>query len=475
MGGSPLHSSAVKTEVEALDNNMVKLSVEVDEGEFEQAVDDAFRRIAREVRIPGFRPGKAPRRLLEAKLGADFAREEALRESLPDYYATAVRDHAVDAIAAPEIDITGGERDGPLAFDAVVEVRPQIEVSGYEDLTVTIPSPVPTDAELDDQIDRLRGQSAQLEEVARPATDGDNLTIDIHGSHEGEPVAGLTADDYLYEIGTSGIVDEVDNQLRGAKVGDILDFSAPHPDADEAPLHFRILVKEVKAKILPDVDDDWASEASEFDTVDELRADIRKRIAGVKVLQSRMALRDRTARALADLVTDPIPDALVEHELQHRLEDFLLRLKAQGVELADYLGTTGQTQDDLVAEMRTAAAEVAKVDLALRSVGEAEGIEVTDDDIESELVSAAAQMDEDPDELRRQFTDADQVPAVRSDLRKRKTLDWLVERVQIVDTEGDPIDRSDLEPPEPDDNGGEGGNVIGTSTVDNPDTSETET
>src|SRR3954470_7644037 len=174
---APLHSlPGMKAVVEPLEGNKVKLSVEVDEQEFERALDTAFKKIAREVRVPGFRPGKAPRRILEARLGKDAARQEALREALPDYYAQAIKDNDVDAIAAPEIDITSGEESGPIAFDAVVEIRPQLSVPGYGGLRVTVPNPNPSDEEIDAQIDRLRNTGAALEEVTRPAKTTDNLT-----------------------------------------------------------------------------------------------------------------------------------------------------------------------------------------------------------------------------------------------------------------------------------------------------------
>src|SRR5438477_7152838 len=177
---APLHSlPGMKAVVEPLEGNKVKLSVEVDEQEFERALDQAFRKIAREVRVPGFRPGKAPRRILEARLGKDAARQEALREALPDYYAQALKDNAVDAIAPPEIDLTSGQESGPIAFDAVVEVRPQLHVPGYGGLRVPVPNPNPTDEEIDAQIDRLRNTGAVLQEVQRPAQPTDNVTIDL--------------------------------------------------------------------------------------------------------------------------------------------------------------------------------------------------------------------------------------------------------------------------------------------------------
>ena len=238
----------MKAVVEPLEGNKVKLSVEVDEQEFERAIDAAFRKIAREVRIPGFRPGKAPRRILEARLGKETGRSEALRDALPDYYSQALRDHDVDAIAPPEIDITAGREAGPLAFDAVVEVRPQLQLPGYEGLRVEIPSPTVTAEEIDAQVDRLRGNFAQLTEVGRPARDGDNLTIDLKGTRDGQDVPGLTINDFLYPLGSGTVLPELDVRLQGARPGDILAFDADLPDG---PVSLKVLVKDVKEKVAP--------------------------------------------------------------------------------------------------------------------------------------------------------------------------------------------------------------------------------
>ncbi len=440
----------MKATVETLEGNKVKVSVEVDETEFESAVDDAFRRIAREVRIPGFRPGKAPRRVLEAQLGSGFAREEALRHALPEYYAKAVRENDVDVIAPPEIDITGGEEDGPVVFDAVVEIRPEIAISGHDDLTVTIPSPLVSDEEVDAQVERLRQNFAELATVDRAAQDGDNVSIDIAGWEDDEPVSGLTADDYLYEVGAGAVVAEIDDQLRGAKVGDILEFDAEHPDPDsDSSLRIRIMVKEIKEKVLPEVDDEWANEASEFETVGELREDLRKRSAMTRVIMAQMGLRNGAAQAAGDLVdADDVPEAMVSAEMEHRLQDLAMRLQAQGMDFDAYMAASGQDQEGMVAELRDAAVMATKADLALRGIAEAEGLDATEEDLDEELEKLAERVEQTPAEVRLALEEGDQIPAVRSDLRKRKALDWLVEHVQIVDEDGTPVDRADLEAPE---------------------------
>jgi trigger factor len=435
----------VKSAVEPLEGNRVKVSVEVDEAEFERDLDAAFRRISREVRLPGFRPGKAPRRVLEAKLGKDVGREEALREALPTYYTQAVRENDVDVIAAPEIEITAGKDDGPVTFDAVVEVRPVISVGGYQNLRVEIPRPEASDEEIDAQIDRLRDQFGELTVVDRPAIDGDHATITINGSRDGEDIAGLQADDYLYEVGSGSIASELDEHLRGSKVGDILTFPAQPADPEEAPVQFRVIVKDVKQKVLPEVTDEWANDVSEFDTVEELRADLGSRISRVRKMQAQMAARDKVAIALADLVDQEPPEAMVNGEVQQRLQDLGMRLSAQGVTAEQYLEATGQTQQQLGDELRELAAQAVRVDLALRAVADSEDIEATDEDLDEEFARVAERLDQDAGKVREEFERAEQVPAVRSDIRKRKALDWLVEHVELVDEDGQPIDRKTLE------------------------------
>jgi trigger factor len=451
----------VKTSVEPLEGNKVKVSVTVDEQEFDKAIDAAFKKLAREVRIPGFRPGKAPRRVLEARLGSEVGRSQALNDSIPEYYADAVKEHEVDVIAAPELELTEGEESGPVAFEAVVEVRPVVQVPGYGSLRVTLDSIEPDEEEVTAQLERLRTQFGELTDVERAAAEGDFVTIDIAGSQDGEPIAQLTAEDYLYEVGSGGILPEVDEQLVGAEAGATLEFDAAVPgaaaatdddegdqedDDDETPsLQFVVTVKDVKERVLPDLDDEFASEASEFETLDELTEDLRKRSGAVKKVQAQMALREKVGEALADLVEDEVPDPLVSAEMQQRLQDLAMRLEAQGLNLDTWIAMSGKEPDEVVEDLRETATTAVRVDLALRAVAEAEAIEVTDDDLEREFAQVAERLGIKAKDVRKQFERAEQVPAVRSDIKKRKAFDWLLERVEIVDPDGVTIDRASLE------------------------------
>ena len=428
-----------------MEGNLVRLSVEVDEPEFDRALGDVVRTLAQQVRVPGFRPGKVPRKVLEARMGgAGALRAEALRESLPDFYARAVVDTELDPIAQPEIDITSGEDGGAVSFDAVVQVRPVVAIPGYDGLQVTLPGLSVSDDEVQSQLDRLRENDAELDVVDRPAIDGDFVTIDLHANDaSGAEVVGV--DDYLYEVGSASVVPELDGELHGAKAGAILAFDTANPDVPDENVAFRVLVKEVKVKKLPEATDEWAAESSEFGTVADLRSDIATRIGRVKLLQSQMALRQKSIEALADLVTDDVvPEVLVDAEVNERLHDLQHRLEAQKLGLAEYFQATGTSPDELLGAVRTDALAAVKADLGLRALVEAEEVTLSDEELLAEIVTMAERMGTTPTELRRQLDTAGRTGAVRSELRKGKALEWLLDHVELVDEEGSPMSRDDL-------------------------------
>ena len=456
----------MRATAEPVDGNRVRLSIEVDAAEVDDAMADTVRRLARQVRVPGFRPGKVPRQVLEARLGGAAAlRQQAVSDLLPDLYARAVADTAVDPIAAPELDVHGAEGPGPLTVDAVVEVRPTVSVAGYQGLQVTLPAVGVSDDEIERQVDRLRNQHGELVAADRPARDGDHITIDLHGTRPGAD--DLDVEDYVYELGSGAALPGLDDQLRGVKPGDILTFTVPVPgaavdgsdaaadddgDADagggDAPpageLAARVLVKDVQQKVLPDATDAWAAEASEFETVDELRADLRTRLGRFKRSQARLLLRERVADALVELVADDPPPSMVEAEVNERLHDLSHRLEQRRMTVAQFLDASGQDEQGLVAELRAEAARAVQLDLALRAVADAEAMSVSDDELDQAIAEMASQVGARPADVRDRLERAGRLPAVRSERRKAKALAWLEEHVEIVDEEGAPVSRDDL-------------------------------
>jgi trigger factor len=425
---------------EVLEGNRVKLTVEVDEEELGKAVDETFRRLQKEVSVPGFRPGKVPRRLLEVRLGPHAIRAEVIRHALPDYYAQAVEEADLDTIAAPEIDITSGEEDGPLAFDAVVEVRPKVSIAGYEGLVVTVPPLEASEEEIDARIDRLREQFAELSEVGRPAHDGDLVTVDIHGVRDGEIAEGLSADDFVYEVGTGGIAEGADEALRGKKAGDIVEIEAPNLQGGAGSL--RLLVKLVREKVLPEATDEWASDASEFDTLEELRGDLAQRLTSLKRLEARLVVRERAVEALAELVPDEMPPTLVAVAVDQGRDALSRRLAERGVTIDQYLEASGQPLEELNAEFERQAVSQVRADLALRALADAEGITVDDQDLAAEIERLARQTNQDARTLAARLARSGGLEQLRSDVRNEKAVGWLTDSVDLVDEQGAPMDRT---------------------------------
>ncbi len=443
----------MESSVEALDDSKVKLTIAVPEAEFDAALDAAFTKIAREVKIPGFRPGRAPRKVLEARIGVDAARDEALRDALPDYYAQALATHDVDAIAMPEIDITDGQSSGDVTFEAIVEVRPVVEIDGYLGLHVEIDAREVSDEAVDAQVDALRDRFADLAESDDPLTDGAYATIDLTGRQDGTEVDGLSVTDFLYEVGSDMIVAELDTQLRGKRPGDILVFESELPerfgDQAGAQVEFSVIVKETKTKVLPDLDDEWAAEASEFETVDELRADLRSRLSEVVAARARIQAREEVLRAAADLVGIEAPTSLVDSEAGRRIHDLGHRLEHQGANLEQYLAATGRSQEDFVAELRADAGRAVLADLALRAVTAAESVDATDDELEAQIGAMATELDRSAEDVRGELEQNGALETVRSDLARGKALDLLVEHATVVDADGNVLDVSVADSSEP--------------------------
>ncbi len=432
----------MRATTEALEGNKVKLSVEIDESEFDLAMEAAYRKMASQVRMPGFRPGKVPRRVLEARLGRTALRLEAIQDALPGYYEDAVKQTAIDAIDAPHIDITSGQESGAVAFDAIVEVRPSVAIAGYEGIQVTLDAPVVTDDEVEAQIDRMRGQQATMKAVERAAATGDHVKIDLTGSRDGKVMAALSASDLVYEVGSGDLVDGLDAAIDGMEPGATATFEAAAPDGEDAS--FEVVVKEVNEKVLPDLTDDWASEVSEFSTVVELTNAIRESLEATKKERVKAQLYEAALDALVGLVEEEPPQAMVESEARSRVADLEHRLSHQGISLRDYLQATGTTEDDLLEQAREGAPAAAKADLALRALADAESMVVSEEDFAAEVARMAEGLGQPPEAVKAGLERSNRVAAVLSELRKSKAMEWLVSKVSIVDAQGNAVGRESL-------------------------------
>ena len=421
---------------------LVKLSVHVPEDEFDRDIDAAFRKIAREVRLPGFRAGKAPRQVLEARIGIAAAREQALRDAIPGYLSAAVREHDVDLIATPEVAITAGEESGAVEFDATCEVRPEITVPGYGGLRVELPSPVATDEEVDEALQAEARRHGSLVDVDRTIQSGDQVTLDLQGTRDGEPVIGLTADEWLYEVGQGWVAPGFDNELIGATAGGTLTFTLT-PNGTEEPADFTVTVTKVQELQVPEIDDTWVGDnLGEFETVGQWRASIAERIGAAKLDQARNQFIERTTSSLAELVDSEPPEAMVQGDLQGRVQNTVQQFQAQGISIEQWLAATGQDANSFVEMLKVQSVKAAKVDLALRAVAQAEDLQVTDDDIEAEYARIAVQVRQKASEVRRAYERNDAVGELVAQIRKSKALDWLLEHAEIVDPAGQPIDRT---------------------------------
>jgi trigger factor len=311
-------SDTIRTTQESVGKDRVKLRVEMEESALKPALDAIYRRWARDMKVPGFRKGKVPRKIIDARVGPEVIREEALREALPDVYRQALRSEELEAIAPPDIEVVEFTEGTPIVFEATIDVRPDIQIPDLASLKVEAPPAEVTDDELEAQLDRLRDRFAELETVSRDLRRGDFALIDLKGYVHDEPLEGGTAPDYLYEVGSRQGPPKLDDELEGERAGAILKFNDILPEAfgelagQEAS--FTVLVKEVKAKKLPPLDDEFAKTVGEFDTLDELKDDLRTRLTEVKAQMVEEEVRGQALQALLDAATLDPPEKLVESE-----------------------------------------------------------------------------------------------------------------------------------------------------------------
>jgi len=437
----------MQTTIEETDKHKVRLTVEVPPEDFEKDLERAYRKIAREVRVPGFRKGKAPRKVIDAQVGRDVVLEEFLGEAVPNYYRDALREHELAPITDPDISLEQVEEGKPLVFTATVEVRPRLTLEGYRGVRVQRPSTEVSDREVDEMVDRLRERFAELEVVGRPARRGDYVVADIHARVHDQEVPEASRPDYLYEVGSGEFVEELDEELEGKRAGEILKFNATLPErfGEQAgrEVSFQVLVKEVKGKKLPPADDEFARVASEFDTIAELREDLRAKLGESKDRQAEAIVRDRVLHELVNRVDVDLPETLVDEETEHRIHSAEDRAKRAGMTLQEALGAQGWDELQFRSDARAHAIRAIKADLVLEAVARQEDLQVSAEELGAEIGSLAAALGRDPKEVARTLDRTGQVVALAGDIIRTKALDFLVEHAEIA-SEGESLKEEEL-------------------------------
>jgi trigger factor len=425
----------LQTSAESLGKDQVKLRVEVPETDLDDAIGAVYRRWANEIKVPGFRKGKVPRKLIDARVGPEVIREEALRDALPSFYREALQAEELEAIAPPEIEVTHFESGAPIVFEATVDLRPEVALPELSTLNVEAPPSEVTDDEVDEQLEVLRDRFAELEPVSRAAQRGDHVLIDLKGTRNEQPVEGLNSPDLLYEVGSGTGPPSLDQELEGERPGSILRFrdDMALPGVNEpVAVAFTVMLKEVKAKRLPTLDDEFAKTVGEFDTLEELRADVREKLAPYKTEMVRQEVRSRALDILVQASDVEAPEKLVDSEVEHRLSHIDKDLGRSGHTLASYAEQIGTTELGLRGDIRQQAARGVKAELLLEEIARKEEVKVGEEDLGREIAYLAARSERDPRELAQQLASEGRLNALAGDVLRRKALDHLVERVNVI-------------------------------------------
>ncbi len=424
----------MKTELEHLEDNKVLLKVEVPAEDLQKAIDSAFREVGRHVAIPGFRKGKVPRRVLQTRLGMEAIYDEVLEHDLPGYYSEAVREAGIEPVSQPEVDVVEIEEGKPLVFTATVEVLPTVESVEWKGVEVEPPEYEVTDEELGKALDNLRENFAKLEDMpGKKLDEGDFALIDYAGSVNNVPLEEGTIDDFMLEIGSGNLWPEFHDELKGKRKGDILDIKVAMPeDYKDAAMagqvaSFKVIVKEVKVKKLPDLDDDFAKEASEFDTVEELKADLAEKMGEMKRQRADQKLQQEALAKLVEKTEIDVPQSMVDEYVKDRHARLEQILGSYGIGVADYMASSDRDKETMDAEFADDARKSIKARLILDAVVRTEGIQVSDDELEKELVARAESMQTDADTYRDFLMQRGTLEAFKEEMAREKALKLIVE------------------------------------------------
>ncbi|RKI39131.1 trigger factor [bacterium D16-51] len=423
----------MSVQVEKLEKSMAKLTIEVDSTEFDSAVDKAYQKSRSKISLPGFRKGKAPRAMVEKMYGSGIFYEDAANMIIPDAYESAAKESGLVIVAQPEISVEQVEKGKPFIFTALVAVKPEVTLGEYKGIEVEKQSVEVTQEDVDEAIDRVRESNSRMITVDdRETQDGDTVIIDFDGYCDGEPFEGGKAEDYSLVLGSHSFIDTFEEQLIGKKIGDEVEVNVTFPDQYQAeelqgkPAVFKVKIHEIKMKELPELDDDFAQDVSDCDTLEEYKEDMKKKLCESKEQAAKRAVEEDVVNKIIENAQMEIPDPMVDAQTRQMVQEFAQNLQAQGLSVEQYMQFTGMTQQALLEEIQPQALKRIQSRLVLEAVVEAEGIETSEEDVEKEIESMAGMYQMEPDKLKEMMGE-NEMKQVRMDIAVQKAVDFVVE------------------------------------------------
>lgn len=428
----------MSVKVETMEKNMAKLTIEVDAAEVEKAIQKAYSKQKSKISVPGFRKGKVPRSLVEKMYGVEIFYEDAVNEMIPQAYADAAEESGLEIVSRPSIDVVQIESGKNFIFTAEVAVKPEVELGEYKGVEVEKKEIEVTDEEVQAEIDRTRDQNSRMVTVEdRAVADGDITTIDFEGFVDGVAFEGGKGENYPLTIGSHTFIDTFEEQLIGKNIGEETEVNVTFPEDYQAeelkgkPATFKVTVKEIKYKELPELDDDFVQDVSEFNTVDEYKSDVKAKIRERKENEAKAAKEDTVIEKIIDSSKMDIPQAMVDLQLDNMVEDYARRLQQQGLSIQQYMQYTGLTVDKLKEQMEPQAVKRIQSRLVLEAIASAENIEVTDADVDKEIEEMSKMYQMEADKLK-EYMGENEMKQMKSDLAVQKAAELVVAEAKEV-------------------------------------------
>ncbi|MDF1603671.1 trigger factor [Nocardioides sp. YIM 152315] len=452
----------MKSAVETLSPTRAKLTVEVPFEELKPSLDKAYKTIAQQINVPGFRRGKVPPAVIDRQVGRGAVLDQAINEVVPQKYVEALQANDLQPLAQPEIEVTKFEDNDALEFTAEVDVKPEITLPSYDGVTAEVDDVELSDEDVEEQVQNLRERFATLIDVERPAADGDFVVMDLKATQDGEPVEGAEVSGMSYRVGRGGMLDGLDEALVGMAAGDEKVFTSQLVGGDLVGegVDVAVAVSQVQEQELPELDDEFAEMASEFDTVAELTEDVRERLGRGRRLEQAAAARDAVLEALLEKVSVPLPETIVTDELNARRSSFEQQLSYAGLTMEKYLEDEGQTQDEFEADLERRVRDAVTAQFLLDEIARVEEFGIDQQELSEHMVRRAQQSGQDPQEFANHMFEHNHVPELVQEILRGKALARIVEAAVVKDASGNVLDLKNLRPDgtigEPEDEAEEG-------------------